>query len=57
MEKKSFRIALGIMTVIIGALVWMNCTVKRGPEPEGVFPMADARIEWTGAGYNGIYGR
>lgn len=57
MGKKSFRIALGIMTVIIGALVWMNCTVKRGPEPDRVFPMADARIEWSGAGYNGIFGR
>ena len=57
MRKKSFRIALGIMTVIIGALVWMNCTVKREPEPDRVFPMADARIEWTGAGYNGIFGR
>ena len=57
MEKKTFRIALGIMTLIIGALVWMNCTVKREPEPDRVYQMADARIEWTGAGYNGIYGR
>lgn len=57
MEKKSFRIALGIMTVIIGALVWMNCNVKRAPEPDAVYPMANARIEWSGAGYSGIYGR
>ena len=57
MEKKTFRIALGILAVIAVALVWLNCTVKRGPEPDRVIQMANARIEWTGAGYNGIYGR
>ena len=57
MGKKSFRIALGIMTVIIGALVWMNCNVKREPEPDAVYPIVNARIEWSGAGYSGIYGR
>ncbi len=57
MGKKSFRITLGIMTVIIGALVWMNCNVNREPEPDAVYPIANARIEWSGAGYSGIYGR
>ena len=57
MEKKTFRISLGIMAAVIAALVWVNCTVKRGPEPDRVIRMANARIEWTGAGYSGIYGR
>ena len=57
MEKKTFRISLGIMAAVIAALVWVNCTVKRGPEPDRVIRMANAGIEWTGAGYSGIYGK
>ena len=57
MEKKTFRICAGIMAVVIGALIWLNCTVQPGTKPDREIPMANARIEWTGAGYSGIYGR
>ena len=57
MEKKTFRISAAILAVVLGALIFLNCTVKRGPEPDMVIQLAHARIEWTGAGYNGIYGR
>ena len=57
MEKKTFRISAAILAVVLGALIFLNCTVQRGPEPNRVIQMANARIEWTGAGYNGIYGR
>ena len=57
MSKKSFRICLSVMMVVIAALIWMNCTAERGPKPDKVIPMANARIEWTGAGYSGIYGK
>ena len=57
MEKKTFRISAAILAVVLGALIFLNCTVQRGPEPDRVIGMANARIEWTGAGYSGIYGR
>ena len=57
MEKKTFRICAAIMAAVLGALIWLNCTVQPGTKPDRVIPMANARIEWTGAGYNGIYGR
>lgn len=48
---------MGILAVIIAALVWLNVNVKAGVEPDVVYPMVNARIEWSGAGYSGIYGR
>ena len=57
MEKKTFRICAAIMAAVLGALIWLNCTAERGPQPDKVIPMANARIEWTGAGYSGIYGK
>ena len=57
MEKRTFGICAAIMTAMLAALIWLNCTAKRGPEPDRVIPMANARIEWTGAGYSGIYAR
>lgn len=48
---------MGILAVIIAALVWLNVSVKVGVEPDVVYPMVNARIEWSGAGYSGIYGR
>lgn len=57
MEKKTFRIWLIILAAVIGALIWLNVSAERGPEPEMVIPMANRNIEWTGAGYDGIYAR
>ena len=57
MEKKTFRICAAIMAAVLGALIWLNCAAERGPKPDKVIPMANARIEWTGAGYSGIYGK
>ena len=57
MERKTFRICLSIMVMVIAALIWLNCTVQPGTKPDRVIPMANAKIEWTGAGYSGIYGR
>ena len=57
MEKRTFRIWAGIMAAVIGALIWANVSVKPRTKPDAVIEMANNRIEWTGAGYNGIYGR
>lgn len=57
MEKKTFRICAAILAAVLGALIFLNCTVQHGPKPDRVIPMANSRIEWTGAGYSGIYRR
>jgi hypothetical protein len=57
MEKKTFRICAAILAAVLGVLIWLSCTAERGPKADKVIPMANARIEWTGAGYSGIHGR
>ena len=55
MGRRGFWIALAAIVVIILAEVGM-LTQQRGPEPDATYPMVNRRIEWTGAGYSGIYG-
>ena len=57
MEKLSFRIALGILAVVMVVMILLNVQQARGLEPDVVVPMTNSRIAWSGAGYNGIYGR
>ena len=57
MERKHFRICAGILAVLIGGLIWLNVSATGGTEPDAVYPMVNRGIEWTGAGYSGIYGR
>ena len=57
MGKRTFRICLGVMAAVIGALIWLNVAVKKGTEPDVSFRMVNAGIVWEGAGYNGIYDR
>ncbi len=54
---KKCSIVIAALIVTVGALVWANVSLKRGPEPDLVLPMVNARIEWSGAGYSGIYGK
>ena len=55
MERRGFWIALAAIVMILLAEVGM-LTQQRGPEPDVTYPMVNQRIEWTGAGYSGIYG-
>lgn len=57
MSKKAFQIWAGILAVVISTLIWANASMHRGPEPDAIYEMANRNIEWTGAGYDGIYGR
>ena len=50
-------VALIIALAALIAMICLNVFVKRGPEPDAVFQMTNRKIEWTGAGYSGIYGR
>ena len=44
------------MAVII-ALAWWAISDAETKTWDVCYPMANQRIEWTGAGYSGIYGR
>ena len=55
MKKQNMVIA--VLAAVVAALIWLNVNVKVGVEPDVVYPMANARIEWSGAGYSGIYGK
>jgi multidrug efflux pump subunit AcrB len=57
MSKRTFWIGMSIMTVVLGMLIFLNIWMEREPEPDVSFRMANSRIEWTGAGYNGIYAK
>lgn len=57
MGKKSFRITLGILTVIIGTLVYMNIQQDNRKDWDVCYEIANRNITWTGAGYSGIYGK
>lgn len=55
MGRRGFRICAAALAAVIGILIWMNVEAAKGLEPDAVFPMANRGIEWTGAGYSGIY--
>lgn len=57
MEKKTFRISLAVMAVIIGALIFLNVKQDSRQDWDVCYDMPNQYIEWTGAGYSGIYGR
>lgn len=57
MEKRTFNITACILAVVLGVLIWANVTQKQETKWDESYPMANARIEWSGAGYSGIYGR
>jgi len=57
--KKSVTWILIILIAAVAAALVGSFFIVRaesGQEAEFVFPMANANIEWSGAGYNGIYG-
>ena len=55
MDRRGFWITMAAVVVMILAEVGI-LTQESGPEPDVTYPMVNSRIEWTGAGYSGIYG-
>ena len=51
------KVILAISLVLLAVTIGLNLFVKTGPEPDVVCSMPNRNIEWTGAGYNGIWGR
>lgn len=57
MSEKAFRISAAILAAVIAALVWLNVSVKPRTPWDAVYEIANSRIEWSGAGYDGIYAK
>lgn len=57
MEKRTFCVLLSIISTVIALLIWLNISVKQETPYDAVYEMANKRIEWSGAGYSGIYAR
>lgn len=57
MSKRAFRISAAILACVIAALVWANISVRARTPWDAEYEMVNSRIEWSGAGYNGIYGK
>lgn len=57
MSKRIFGISISIMAVVLAALIYLNVKEDNRRTWDTVHGMANSRIEWTGAGYSGIYGR
>lgn len=55
MSKRAFGITAAILAAVIGVLAWANLAVRPRTPCDVSYAMANSRIEWTGAGYSGIY--
>ena len=55
MSRKAFVISLGVILTVILALVFTAARFRPEAEWDVCYGMVNARIEWNGAGYNGIY--
>lgn len=55
MSKRAFGITAAILAAVIGVLAWANLAVRPRTPWDVSYAMANSRIEWTGAGYSGIY--
>ena len=56
-ESKGFWVALALIAAVI--MILAGAIIRQERERESLwsvsYPMVNAGIEWTGAGYNGIY--
>ena len=57
MSRRKFGVLMGIMAVVIGVLIGLNISAATRVNWDVSYTMANRGIEWTGAGYNGLFGR
>lgn len=53
----SWLLIIIVTALLVACAVTMFIEQAEACKPDFIIPMANARIEWTGAGYDGIYGR
>ena len=56
-SRKRFFLLAGIAIAAVIALLWVSFGKATGSKYDVCYEMTNQRIEWTGAGYNGINGR
>ena len=56
-EKAIFAFVMGIIAIILAAWFAFFVPAEVHTKPDRVYPMANQRITWEGAGYDGIRAR
>lgn len=46
MSRKAFGISMGVMSVVIALLIWINVMAEKHPAWDVSYEMANARINW-----------
>ena len=57
MSKRAFRIIMSVLLIAIGAMIYLNIEQDRRVDWDVCYKFTNQKIEWTGAGYNGIWAR
>ena len=57
MSRKHFYITMGVILAVMAALLVWAFSAEAEKTWDVCYPMSNQHIEWTGAGYSGIYGR
>lgn len=57
MSRKTFRISMGILAAVLGVLIFLNIRMETEQTWDVSYEMVNRNVEWTGAGYSGIYER
>ena len=55
-EKAIFAGVVGLIMIVMAVWFAFFAPVEQHTAPDQIFPMVNQRIEWSGAGYDGIWG-
>lgn len=55
-EKAIFAGVVGLIMIVMAVWFAFFVPVERHTAPDQIFPMVNQNIEWSGAGYDGIWG-
>ncbi len=55
-EKAIFAGIVGLIMIVMAVWFAFFAPVELHTAPDQIFPMVNQRIEWSGAGYDGIWG-
>ena len=55
-EKAIFAGVVGLIMIVMAVWFAFFAPVEQHTAPDAIYPMVNQRIEWSGAGYDGIWG-